>query len=82
MLGSTPTAPRAPRAQQKAMPVIGYLSPVSPEGDNIPGRLIAFRRGLNEMGYFESQSVAIEYRWAEGKYGRLPALAAVWSIDS
>jgi putative ABC transport system substrate-binding protein len=56
--------------------VIGYLSNGSPESDNIPARLIAFRQGLNETGYVEGQSVVIEYRWAEGQYDRLPALAA------
>jgi putative tryptophan/tyrosine transport system substrate-binding protein len=63
------------RAQQP-MPVIGYLSGGSPGSDNIPTRLTAFRQGLNEMGYFEGQNVTIEYRWAEGQYDRLPALAA------
>ena len=63
--------PSALRAQQKAMPVIGYLSIGS------PGVLLAaFRQGLSETGYVEGQSVAIEYRWAEGHYVRLPALAA------
>jgi len=61
---------------QQPMPVIGYLSVGSPETDNIPGRLVAFRRGLSETGYVEGQNVAIEYRWAEGEYDRLPALAA------
>ena len=57
------------RAQQKAMPVIGYLSIGS------PGVLLAaFRQGLSEIGYVEGQSVAIEYRWAEGRIERLPAL--------
>jgi putative tryptophan/tyrosine transport system substrate-binding protein len=56
--------------------VIGYLSSRSPEFENIPARLIAFRRGLNETGYVEGQNVAIEYRWAHGQYDRLPALAA------
>ena len=63
------------RAQQP-MPVIGYLSVGSPETDNIPGRLVAFRRGLDEAGYVEDRNVAIEYRWAEGHNDRLPALAA------
>jgi len=56
--------------------VIGYLSVGSPETDNIPCRLIAFRRGLNEMGFVEGQNAIIEYRWAEGRYEGLPAVAA------
>jgi putative ABC transport system substrate-binding protein len=48
------------------MPVIGWLSPGSPETDNIADRLGGFREGLDEMGYVEGQNVAIEYRWAEG----------------
>jgi len=58
------------------MPVIGYLSSGSPETDNIPGRLPAFRQGLNEMGYFDGQNVAIEYRGAQGQNDRLPDLAS------
>jgi putative ABC transport system substrate-binding protein len=66
--------PVAVRAQQKAMPVIGYLSGGSP-GFSAP-YVAAFRQGLTETGYVEGQNLAIEYRWAEGRYDRLPALAA------
>jgi ABC-type uncharacterized transport system substrate-binding protein len=60
------------RAQQP-MPVIGYLSVGSQESDKL--RLSAFRQGLGESGYVEGQNVVIEYRWAEGEYDRLAALA-------
>jgi putative ABC transport system substrate-binding protein len=73
-LGGAMTAARALRAQQKAMPVIGYLGNISP-GAAAP-YLAAFHQGLSETGYVEGQSLAIEYRWAEGGYDRLPALAA------
>ena len=73
LLCTAMTAPRALRAQQKAMSVIGYLSSTSP-GSNAPW-VEAFRQGLQENGYVEGQNVAIEYRWAEGRYDRLPALA-------
>jgi putative ABC transport system substrate-binding protein len=61
------------RAQQKAMPVIGYLVTGSP-GPNAPFAA-AFSEGLRETGYVEGQNLAIQYRWAEGHYDRLPALA-------
>jgi putative ABC transport system substrate-binding protein len=68
------TAARSLNAQQKAMPVVGALNSTSP-GPNAP-LVAAFRQGLAETGYVEGQNVAIEYRWVEGHYDRLPALAA------
>src|SRR5215831_13848729 len=70
LLGGAMMAARTPRAQQKAMRVIGYLS-----GTAAGAGLAAFHQGLSETGYIEGQNLAIEYRWAEGSYDRLPALA-------
>jgi putative ABC transport system substrate-binding protein len=72
--GVAVAAPPAARAQQKPMPVIGLLSGASPDPN--ASFVAAFRQGLNETGYVEGQNIAIEYRWAEGRYDRLPALAA------
>ena len=74
LVGGAMTAARAPRAQQKKMPVVGFLSGASP-APSAP-YLAAFLQGLSESGYVEGQNVTIEYRWAEGRYDRLPALAA------
>jgi putative tryptophan/tyrosine transport system substrate-binding protein len=73
-LGSAIILVRGPSAQQKAMPVIGFLSSTSP-GPNA-SRVAAFRLGLGDTGYVEGQNVAIEYRWAEDQRDRLAALAA------
>src|SRR5262245_1132759 len=73
-LGSATAWPLAARAQQTGMPVLGFLHSGSPEPYGY--RVAAFRQGLSEAGFIEGQNVAIEQRWVEGQYDRLPALAA------
>src|SRR6516162_10786652 len=74
LVGGAVAWPLAARAQQSAMPVVGFLNTRVPGAD--PHLLAAFRRGLKQTGYVEGQNLTIEYRWAYNQYDRLPALAA------
>ena len=73
LLGGAAAWPVVARAQQPAMPVIGFLEHCGP---TLPERLRAFHRGLKETGHVEGENVSIIYRWAENQFDRLPALAA------
>ena len=75
LLGGVVSAwPLAARAQQPPMPVVGFISGGS--GDVLTRDAAAFRKGLNEIGYVDSQNVTVEYPWLEGSYDRVPALVA------
>src|SRR5205085_499954 len=74
VLGSTVVAPRFSRAQSGKLPVLGFLSGASRHGYD--GYVAAFQSGLQELGYIDGQNLVIEFRWAEGRYDRLPPLLA------
>src|SRR5215472_9644395 len=73
-LGGAAAWPLAARAQQPVMPIVGLVSPRSPEDSSRLGAV--FRKALNEAGYIEGQNVMVEYHWLEGQFNRLPALMA------
>ena len=73
-LGSAAAWPLAARAQQRVIPVVGFLQITSPQGG--ADALATFRKGLGEIGYVEGRNVAFQLRWAENQFDRLPTLAA------
>ena len=75
-LGSAAAWPMLARAQQPAMPVVGYLGSTSPQIGR--PQIAAFLEGLAETGFFEGRNVTIEYRWADDDYGQLPELPRIW----
>src|SRR5713101_5806480 len=72
LIGGAATWPFVARAQQPALPVVGFVR----DGSATARHVAAFRKGLNETGYIEGQNVTVEYHWLEGQYDRLPALLA------
>jgi hypothetical protein len=78
--GAAVAWPLAARAQQHGMPVVGFLSSASPNG--FAHLVKGFREGLNEAGFIEGQTVAIEFRWAEGQYDKLPCVQTYFARES
>src|SRR5262245_28704778 len=76
LLGGAMTAAGGLRAQEKGLPVLGYLDTGSPGSSPARSYLASFHQGLSETGFVEGRDVAVEYRWAEGRLDQLPALAA------
>src|SRR5262245_44538943 len=74
--GAAASWPLTARAQQPALPVVGFMHIYSPNDEGALRYVAAFQQGLKETGFIEGQNVAVEYRWAQGHYDRLPGLAA------
>ena len=74
LLGGSAVWPLAARAQQQAMPIVGFVSLGSPAAS--APRVVAFQKGLSETGHVESQNVTVEYYWLDGRFDRLPSLMA------